>query len=92
MCCSWLGRRICLIRAGFCSKRRRLCTGRGGPAGVCSGFPLLSVAAVFVVIKNQAGVDVDTSECGRLQCLVVSTLVCVSLPVAEPQEAKHILV
>ena len=39
-CSSWLGRRICLIRAGFCSKRRRLCPGCGGPVGVCSGFPL----------------------------------------------------
>ena len=26
--------------SGFCSKRRRLCPGCGGPAGVCSGFPL----------------------------------------------------
>jgi hypothetical protein len=39
-CSSWLGRRICLIRAGLCSKRSRLCTGCGGPAGVCSGFPV----------------------------------------------------
>ena len=52
-------------------------------------FPLLSVAAVFVVIKNQAGVDVDTSECGRLQCLVVSTLVCVSLPVANKESGRR---
>ena len=39
-CSLWRGRRICLIGAGFCGKRRQLCTGCGGPAGVCSGFPL----------------------------------------------------
>ena len=38
---------------------------------------------VSVVIKHQAGVVFDTSVCGRLQCLVVSTLVSVSLRVAE---------
>ena len=38
---------------------------------------------VSIVIKNQAGVIFDTLACGRLQCLVVSTLVCVLLPGAE---------
>ena len=68
---------------GFCCKRHWLCTGCGGPAGVCSGFPLLSVAVVSVVIKNQASVVFDTSGCERLQCLEVSTLVGISLPVVE---------
>ena len=55
MCSSWHNRRICLIRAGFCSKRRRLYTGGGGSAGVCSGFPLPAGIVYEIAVECERG-------------------------------------
>ena len=74
-----------LVRSewGSCSMRSWLCTGCQDPVEVCYGSLLLSIVVVFVAIRILVVVALKTSERGSLQCLVVSTLLRVALPVSE---------